>query len=198
MVIAYHITLGAYGFWLPNDPRGSGSDLVWAEHLKPFGEATKADSRGRSLAGRRHDHEKRLTAKAALKYPAVQFTGVQARAIGRGFMEIGQKLGVTFHACSILPDHAHLVTARHRLAVEELAGILKRAATRQLTRENLHPLEAFRRSNGRAPCPWGIKGWYVYLNTPADVLRTIQYVEQNPEKAGLPRQSWSFVARFED
>jgi hypothetical protein len=29
MVIGYHIILGAYGFWLPNDPRGSWSNEVW-------------------------------------------------------------------------------------------------------------------------------------------------------------------------
>lgn len=27
-VIAYHLILTTYGFWLPNDPRGSGSDPV--------------------------------------------------------------------------------------------------------------------------------------------------------------------------
>jgi hypothetical protein len=27
-VLAYHVVLGAYGFWLPNDPRGSWSDFV--------------------------------------------------------------------------------------------------------------------------------------------------------------------------
>jgi hypothetical protein len=27
-VLAYHVVFGAYGFWLPNDPRGSWSDFV--------------------------------------------------------------------------------------------------------------------------------------------------------------------------
>ena len=27
-VVAYHVIITNYGFWLPNDPRGSWSDLV--------------------------------------------------------------------------------------------------------------------------------------------------------------------------
>lgn len=40
-VIAYHLILTAYGFWLPNDPRGSGSETVRAGQLTPFGPATR-------------------------------------------------------------------------------------------------------------------------------------------------------------
>jgi len=28
MVRGYHVIFGMYGFWLPNDPRGSWSDYV--------------------------------------------------------------------------------------------------------------------------------------------------------------------------
>jgi hypothetical protein len=28
MILGYHVIFGAYGFWLPNDPRGSWSDFV--------------------------------------------------------------------------------------------------------------------------------------------------------------------------
>jgi hypothetical protein len=34
MVIGYHVILGARGFWLPNDPRGSGSSYVWRHAIK--------------------------------------------------------------------------------------------------------------------------------------------------------------------
>jgi hypothetical protein len=36
----------------------------------------------------------------------------------------------------------------------------------------------------------------VFLYTSDDVLGRIDYVEQNPEKEGLPRQSWSFVTTY--
>ncbi len=35
MIVAYHSIFCAYGFWLPNDPRGSWSDFVGAWELFP-------------------------------------------------------------------------------------------------------------------------------------------------------------------
>src|SRR3954470_20750349 len=84
MVLASHIILGMYGFWLPNDQRGSWSDFVGAWELLRFGKATKTTQR-RSLAYEPFDPALRRAAKATLKYPAVNFNGLQARAIARGF-----------------------------------------------------------------------------------------------------------------
>jgi hypothetical protein len=70
VVRAYHVIITAYGFWLPNDPRGSWSDFVGSGELRKFGEATKTETR-RSVAGQRHDRAARLAARAALKYPPV-------------------------------------------------------------------------------------------------------------------------------
>ena len=39
MVLGYHIILSAYGFWLPNDPRGSWSDTIRVYELLRFGSA---------------------------------------------------------------------------------------------------------------------------------------------------------------
>ncbi len=84
MVVAYHLIFGAYGFWLPNDPRGSWSEFVWAWELRRFGEATKVGVR-RSVAGRPHDYVLRQEAKGSLAYAPVKFEGEQAVSIGRGF-----------------------------------------------------------------------------------------------------------------
>ena len=37
LVIAYHLIWTAYGWWLPNDPRGSGSDEVRKDELDDLG-----------------------------------------------------------------------------------------------------------------------------------------------------------------
>src|SRR4029077_9764438 len=84
MVHGHHLIISAYGFWLPNDPRGSWSDFVRAWELAKFGEATKVSTH-RSVAAAPHNRQLRLAAKEALKYPSVLFTGVQARSIGSGF-----------------------------------------------------------------------------------------------------------------
>ncbi len=195
MVRGYHIIFGAYGFWLPNDPRGSWSDAVWAKHLRPFGPVQKVNTR-RSVADRPHDVNLRHEAKQHLKYPAVQFTGLQARAVARGFARLIDQLQLTVHACAIMPDHVHMVVARHAMTAEQITELLKRAGTRQLNKENLNPLATYQRDNGRAPSPWVKGGWQVYLNTPAEIEQRIQYVEQNPVNAGLPLQRWWFVRRY--
>src|SRR5205807_4061552 len=84
MVLASHVIFGAYGFWLPNDPRGSWSDFVASWELYRYGNASKVDTR-QSLAYESHDRAARLAAKSALRFPPVQFTGLHARTIGRGF-----------------------------------------------------------------------------------------------------------------
>ena len=81
MVHGHHLIISAYGFWLPNDPRGSWSDFVRAWELAKFGEATKVETR-RSVAAAPHDRRLRAAAKEALKYPAVEFTGLQALSVG--------------------------------------------------------------------------------------------------------------------
>jgi len=191
-VIAHHVVISAYGFWLPNDPRGSWSRYVGSRELLRFGRATKVDTH-RSVAGRPHDFAARLAAKAALKYPPVRFNGLQARAVGRGFARFVRKAGLRVFACAILPDHVHMVVAHPRYHVEQVAVLLKGAATRWLLAEGIHPLARFAKGTGRPPTPWARGLWKVFLRTPGQVRRAVRYVQDNPEREGLPPQQWSFV-----
>ncbi len=195
MVVAYHIIFGAYGFWLPNDPRGSWSTEVWAGHLKRFGEATKVNTR-KSLAGRGHDRYSRMEAKRQLLYPPVAFNREQISTVAGAFEEAVANLKLEVYACSIMPDHVHIVTGRPGPTAEYVTGFLKRAATRRLLADGLHPLQAHRQTNGRIPSPWVLGGWFVYLNSPAEVRGRIHYVEENPRKAGLLPQRWAFVREY--
>jgi|SRR5581483_4202099 len=193
MVLGYHIIFSAYGFWLPNDPRGSWSDFVGAWDLfLAAGKATKTDER-RSVAHRPHDPQARLAAKAALSRPAVKFSGVQARAIGRGFADYVRKSGLPVWACSVLPEHVHLVTGPFRLSVEQLVIQLKGAATERLVEERIHPFGDMARPGERVPKCWTRGEWKVFLNSEDDIARAIRYVENNPVKEGKPAQTWPFV-----
>jgi len=136
---------------------------------------------------------KRAEAKQTLKYPAVTLTGVQARAVGRGFATYAQKANVSVLACAIMPQHVHLVIARHRLSVESLVNQLKGSATRQLIEEGIHPQAKYQGSKGRPPKAFARGQWKVFLNDDRDTVRSVHYVERNPEHEGLPRQRWSFV-----
>jgi REP element-mobilizing transposase RayT len=191
MIVGYHIIFSAYGFWLPNDPRGSWSQFVGSWELFRYGPATKTTER-RSLAYRHHDWERRKQAKSALKFPPVNFTGVAARAVGRGFGDYVRQAKLPVWACAILPDHVHMVVGRPNMPVEQLVIQLKGAATRQLEREGVHPLAAWKGPDGRMPKCWVRGQWKVYLDA-QDVPRAIQYVQDNPLKEGKKKQGWSFV-----
>jgi REP element-mobilizing transposase RayT len=195
MVLGHHLIISAYGFWLPNDPRGSWSDFVRAWELVKFGEATKVDTH-RSVAAKPHDRRLRIAAKQSLKYPAVEFTGPQAKSIGAGFWRYTQRSGVVVWACSILPDHVHLVVRRHSYKAEIMMQQFKGNATAQLNRDQRHPLSQIAETGKAAPSPWGELGWKVFLDSDADIWRAIRYVENNPLKEGKPRQTWSFVSKF--
>src|SRR5437868_1302031 len=152
MVLASHGIFSAHGFWLPNDPRGSWSDFVRSWELFRYGPATKTTER-RSLAYDPHDHDLRERAKTALKYPPVLFTGEQARAIATGFARAIHESNYRILACSILPDHVHVVPQRHEYPVERIIGHLKARATQQLVAEGLHPFARLI-TNGRFPSVW--------------------------------------------
>jgi hypothetical protein len=187
MVLGYHVISGAYGFWLPNDPRGSWSDFVGSWELFRYGPATKTNAT-RSVAGHKHDVAARLAARQALKFAAVQFSGVQARAVGLGFGQYIHKSGLVVRACAILPEHVHLVVDRFHIQVEQVVIQLKAHATREFLAENLHPFGQIRLGNGRPPKCWARGEWKVFLETEADFRAAIQYVEDNPLKEGQPRQ----------
>lgn len=195
-VLANHLVFSAYGHWLPNDPRGSGSTYVGSKDLLRFGRATPLEDRSRSVASRPHDHQLRKAAKNALKRPEVLLTGIQARAIGRGFADYVDRHGLTVWACSILPAHVHMVVARFRLKAEPLVQQLKSAATRRLLKEELHPFQQEAAGADETPTCWAERLWKVYLDNEAAILREIRYVEDNPEKEGKPRQKWSFVLPY--
>ncbi len=192
MVNAYHVIFSAYGFWLPNDPRGSWSEYVRHWELLCFGKATKTDTR-RSLAAVAHDRAGRQGAKRTIQHEPVAFSGRQALAIGIGFCNAIARSGYRFYACAILPEHVHAVIARGRYNIEYVVGQLKGEATKQLKRDKLHPLGHL----CDPPSPWGRHGWNVYLNDDAAIRRAIRYVENNPGKEGKPPQRWSFVVPFD-
>jgi REP element-mobilizing transposase RayT len=195
MILAYHVILSFYGFWLPNDPRGSWSDWIGSWELFRYGPATKVTTR-RNLAREPHDWKARLEAKKALKYPPVILTGAQARAVGRGFAKAAKEGGYVILALAILPDHVHLIIARHDRPIGQIVAHLKARATQELKAEGIHPLKEFTDAEGNTPSPWARNYWKVFIDNVNWVGNAIEYVENNPLKEGKPRQAWAAVTRM--
>jgi hypothetical protein len=88
-----------------------------------------------------------------------------------------------------MPDHVHLVIRKHRDTAEQMIENLQndscaRLQTSGIVMEN-HPV-------------WTLKGWHVFLDSPAAVKSRIHYVERNPMKEGLSRQEWPFVVAYDN
>ena len=195
MFLGAHLILSAYGFWLPNDPRGSWSDFVASWELLRFGKATKV-STTRSVAHVSHNIALRKAAKKSLNHFEIRFNGAQALAIAKGFKRAAREIDLRIYACSILPSHVHLVVAPSATHFQFVAARLKSYATRSLREQGIDPMVGRLDGSGDPHSPWGSKLWKVYINDEQHLRKAIHYVERNPSKEGKRVQRWSFVVPF--
>lgn len=187
LVIAYHLIWTAYGWWLPNDPRGSGSTTVRNDVFADLGELHYGRKRvqptGRTV---REFYEE---AADLLKHPLLSFSGIDRSEVASAFADVIAQQRYTCYACAVMPDHVHLVIRKHKHEAEEMTQFLKEASRSRLVAQGLraptHPI-------------WtGGNGWSVFLDHPDEIRRTIRYVELNPIKIGLPAQPWPFVTTYD-
>ncbi len=196
MILGFHFIFSAYGFWLPNDPRGSWSTTIRQYELVRFGSATKVHTT-RSVAHSPHDYRRRLQAKQSLRYPPVKFNGQQARAIANGFAHVTERQGYAVHALAIMPDHVHLLTRRHTTNVDRIATQFKARATAYLNDDGIHPMACYPKRDGKLPSPWARKHWCPFIRSEEHMRAAIRYVEKNPVKAGYKRQHWKMVTPYD-
>ena len=194
-ILALHFILCFYGFWLPNDPRGSGSRWVRSRALYEAGGAGTlhlADGE-RSVAARRIDPEWRRRAYAALKHPPVRLVGLQARSVARGLARAAEEAGYEIWRCAILRHHVHLVTAPHARRYAQMAGHIKARVTQQMRADATHP---FLDTGGEIINPlWGRGCRCRFVTSRWWLGGALKYVGDNPEKERLPRQRWQFERR---
>ncbi|MEM6504919.1 MAG: transposase [Planctomycetota bacterium] len=195
MILGYHFIFSAYGFWLPNDPRGSWSKVVREYEIACFGPATKVTATC-SVAAAPHDHSQRLAAKKALRYSPVRFSGLQARIIANGFTIACEEGTYRALAFAMMPDHAHLLVERHQRHVDQIASHLKAKATKALNDADLNPMSRHVSAAGRVPSPWGRKYWCPFIDNARYMKTAIEYINDNPLKSGLKAQKWSFVKPY--
>ena len=185
-VIGYHLIWTAYGHWLPNDPRGSGSKLVRSSQLAKLGELHYGRKRvqpaGKDIGA---FYEQ---AKFTLNYPVLEFDANAIGTIATAFGETIREKPYTCYACAIMPDHVHLVIRKHRDSAEDMIASLQKSSCLALGAMGFggdgHPI-------------WTHGGWRVFLDDPDEIRRTIRYVEHNPVAEGLPRQYWDFVKEYD-
>ena len=197
MIHGYHVILTMYGYWLPNDPRGSWSDFVGRWELVQFGRPRRTILKKSLLQLTPQEIAARNAAQLALLYPPVSLDDdEQVKSIAAGFDEVVRKSGYTIWACAVMPQHTHLVIARHTYKVEQIATLLKGGATRRIVEDGRHPMQKMK-TEGQLPSMWARGCWKVYLDNDEAIMNAIRYVDENPVEEGKPRQHWPWVAPYQ-
>lgn len=186
MIIAHHLIWTAYGWWLPNDPRGSMSSEIAVEKIADLG--PHHFGRKRNQPAYRKVIEFYERAQFALKHDLLEFTNDDIELIARSFEHSIREFKYTCYACAIMPDHVHLIIRKHRDKAEMMIERLQ-DASRELLIES--------RRRGTEHPVWGGPGWKVFLDTLRDMERTIEYIRQNPVKIGRPIQEWDFITPYD-
>jgi REP element-mobilizing transposase RayT len=186
IIIAHHLIWTAYGWWLPNDPRGSGSQQVIGRLIAELGKLYKGRKQVQPSG-----HEVRQfyeRAVSILRFPLLRVTGPALVEAGSAFAEVVKTERYTCYACAIMPDHVHLLIRKHKHTAEQMMEAFKSASRERLAVANIrttdHPT-------------WGDGGWKVFLDHPDEIWRTITYIEDNPLPWNMPRQVWPFVTKYD-
>src|SRR5437879_1781651 len=112
MVIAYHLIWTAYGWWLPNDPRGSSSYEIRVERIADLGPIHY----GRKPVQPPRPEIRAFFAQArdALAHEPLAFTDGEIDRLGTSIGLVIRERRYTCYACAVMPDHVHLLIRRHR------------------------------------------------------------------------------------
>jgi REP element-mobilizing transposase RayT len=186
MVAGFHLIWTAYGWWLPNDPRGSSSQEIRVERIAELGEL----HHGRKAVQPPGPEIRAFyeQAREVLKHPLLTFEDADIDLIAESFDRLIGERRYTCYACAIMPDHIHAVIRKHRDHAETMIANLQNASREKLIAARRRP---------REHPVWGGPGWKVFLNTPEDFVRVIDYVRQNPVQAHRPAQQWGFVKEYD-
>jgi REP element-mobilizing transposase RayT len=186
MVVGHHLVWTAYGWWLPNDPRGSSSHEVRVPQIAELGEL----HHGRKAVqpSRAELREFYQRAEPVLAHPVRTFDAEEIAVLAESFRQTIHQRRYTCYACALMPEHVHLLVRRHRDKAEQMLEQFQTASRDALIaadhRWGNHPV-------------WGGRGWRAFQFTRQDMERTVRYIENNPAERGLPPQPWDFVIPYE-
>jgi REP element-mobilizing transposase RayT len=186
MVAGYHLIWTVYGYWLPNDPRGSTSEEIRVEPIEALGEIHYG--RKPVQPSSKEIREFHQQAQDILKHPVLTFNDDEIEIVGRTIGEIIAEQQYTCYACAVMPDHVHLLIRRHRDKAEEMIALFQvRTRTALIATEKRTPIH---------PVWTAGPGWKTFINSRRQFEAEIVYIRQNPRKIGRAEQEWDFVKRY--
>ncbi len=176
----------AYGWWLPNDPRGSMSKTIRSDVVADLGRLHYGRKRIQPASCEIRGFYER--AGSNLQHPLRTFDSACVGVIAEAFAETIRHHLYTCYAAAIMPDHIHMVIRKHKHIAEEMIHNFQDQSRSRLRDAGFysqdHPV-------------WGGPGWKVFQDHPDDIRRTIEYVRQNPVKMRKTEQGWGFVTTYD-
>jgi REP element-mobilizing transposase RayT len=187
MVAGYHLIWTVYGFWLPNDPRGSTSTEVRVVPIADLGEHHYGRKEEQPTS--KHIRQFLNDAKEVLAHSVMTLDDVDVAIVGKTLGEQISERDYVCYACAIMPDHVHILIRRNSDRAEDITARFQEATRKTLIdagkRLPTHPVWT------KGP------GWKTFINTQRQFQNEIRYIENNPKKIGKPEQKWDFVQEYD-
>src|ERR1043165_5642267 len=137
IVIAYHLIWTVYGWWLPNDPRGSTSKSIASDVIASLGDLhfgrKKIQPASRDVRAF-YEH-----AEKVLKHPLLEICDEAVDIVAAAFAQVIVQHQYTSYGCAIMPDHVHILIRKHKHSAEEMIELLQNAARWALIENHLRP-----------------------------------------------------------
>jgi REP element-mobilizing transposase RayT len=187
MVAGYHLIWTVYGYWLPNDPRGSTSKEVRVEPIEALGEHHYGRKEDQPSSKQLREFFK--NAEEALAHSVRPLDDDDIALVGQALGTLIEERDYVCHACAVMPDHVHILIRRYRDRAEDMIAQFQKSAKAALIEAGKRPVNHPVWTHGA--------GWKTFVNTQQQFEREIKYIRQNPTKIGRPEQSWSFVTAYD-
>ncbi len=182
MILGIHLVWTCYGWWFPNDVRGSWSKEVWSPEMREFGEI---EARGRRAVQPAGDRLRKYisTAQKRLKHKPVELIGRMRQAVTNAIMQQARLNNYVIMALAVMPRHVHTVVRRHDHAHGRIVRGFKAVSSREVrkllaasfTRRDSYPTNS---STKRIPV-WSKGYWARFLNTDPEITAAVAYVKRH-------------------
>ncbi len=118
IIIAHHLIWTAYGWWLPNDRRGSMSNRIRNDVIAELGELHYRRKLVQPASWEIREFYEQ--ASEVLEHPLMTFGAVDFQRIADAFAIEIESQRYTCYACAIMPDHIHILIRKHKDLAEEM------------------------------------------------------------------------------
>jgi REP element-mobilizing transposase RayT len=187
MILACHLVWTAYGWWFPNDPRGSWSKELWVPAIRELGNESGNMQRGRQRVQPSPVHLREWLKKAqgSLKHMPVTLDMNARKVVRNAINEQVDLHDYIVPAIAVRADHVHVIVRRHcRHTFQRMVQAFKSVSTRALHKHFLlADLPARREEDSTATKDvrnpvWSRGYWMRYLDNDEAIAIATAYVKR--------------------